>query len=145
MNDVIRDEPTRGYWIISIVALLWNLLGIMAYMMHVTLTAEDLAAMNEAERALYTGAPAWVTAAYAIAVFGGTLGCVGLLLRKSWAVAVFAVSLVAIIAQMGYSLLMTDLIEVMGASSVIMPLVVVAIGAYLLYFANNAKSTGILD
>ena len=130
MSDLIRDEPTRSYWIISILALLWNLLGIMTYMMHVTLTAEDLAAMREAERALYAGTPAWVTGAYAIAVFGGTLGCVALLLRKGWAVAVFGVSLAAIVAQMGYSLLMTDLIEVMGAGSVIMPLVIIAIGVY---------------
>ncbi|NNF67146.1 MAG: hypothetical protein HKM98_06525 [Gammaproteobacteria bacterium] len=145
MNDAIRDEPTRGYWIISIVALLWNLLGVMAYMMHVTLTAEDFAAMGEAERALYTGAPTWVTGAYAIAVFGGTLGCIALLLRKSWAAPVFVISLIAILAQMGYSLLMTDVIEVMGAGSVIMPLVVIAIGVYLVMFARGSKKRGILS
>ncbi|MGB5738693.1 MAG: hypothetical protein WBM54_05050 [Woeseia sp.] len=145
MNDMIRDEPTRSYWIISIVALLWNLLGVMAYMMHVSMTAEDFAAMSDAERALYTGAPAWVTGAYAIAVFGGVLGCIALLLRKSFAVPVFAISLIAILAQMGYSLLLTDVITVMGAGSVVMPLVVIAIGVYLLMYANSAKKRGVLD
>lgn len=144
MNDLIRDETTRSYWVISIVALLWNLLGVMAYMMHVTLTAEDLAIMSEAERALYTDQPAWVTSAYAIAVFGGVLGCIGLLLRKTWALPVLVVSLVAIVAQMGYSLLLTETMEVMGATAAIMPLVVIAIGAYLVYFANDAKARGIL-
>jgi len=136
MNDLIRDEATRSYWVISIIALVWNLIGVMTYLMHVMSKADDVA--------LYTAEPAWVTGAYAIAVFGGTLGCINLLFRQSWAVPVFAVSLVAILLQMGYSVLFTDIVEQAGPSALIMPAVIIAIGAYLLYFAKNAKSRGIL-
>ncbi len=144
MNDSSAAGPARSFWIVSIVALAWNLLGVAAYLAHVSLSAEDLAAMTEAERALYTGAPAWVTGAYAIAVFGGTLGCVGLLLRKAWALPVFVASLVGIVAQMGYSLLFQDTIEVMGAAVIVMPLVVILIGALLVWFAYSRKQRGVL-
>lgn len=145
MNDLIRDEPTRGYWIISIVALFWNLLGVMAYLMQVTLTEADFAAMSEAERALYTDLPTWVTAAYAIAVFSGVLASAALLLRKSFAVPLFAISLLAVLVQMAYSLLLSNTLEVLGMTALIMPLVVIAIGAYLLMFASNANKRGILS
>lgn len=144
MNDSSTSGPTRSFWVVSAIALVWNLLGVTAYLMHVTLAPEDLAAMSEEQRALYTGAPAWVTGAYAIAVFAGTLGAVGLLLRKAWAVPVFVVSLIAIVLQMGYSLLMTNVIEVMGGTAVIMPLAVIAIGIFLVLFSRKAKAGGVL-
>jgi hypothetical protein len=144
MNDVLSSKPTRGFWIISGVALVWNLLGVMAYLMHVSMTPETLAAMSPPERALYENAPSWVAGAYAIAVFGGTLGAVGLLLRKSWAIPLFIISLVGILAQMGYSLLIANTIEVMGMSVVIMPLVVILIGIYLLIFSRSAKRQGLI-
>lgn len=145
MKDALTRSPPRSFWIISGIALAWNLMGVAAYLMHVMMPPEALAEMSEAERALYTSMPAWVTGAWAIAVFGGTLGSAGLLLRKSWATAVFVVSFVAIIAQMGYSLLVADSIEVMGPTVVIMPLVVIAIGAYLILFSRNAMKAGYLS
>ena len=39
-------------------------------------------AMPEAYRAIVENRPAWATAAFAIAVFGGAFGCLLLLLRK---------------------------------------------------------------
>lgn len=145
MKDALTRSPPKSFWIIGGVALAWNLMGVGAYLMHVMMPPEALAEMSEAERALYTSAPAWVTGAYAIAVFGGTLGSVGLLLRKSWATAVFVVSFVGIVAQMGYSLLVQDTIEVMGPAVVVMPLVIIAIGAYLIWFSRNATKAGYLS
>lgn len=145
MKDALTRSTPKSFWIISSIALAWNLMGVAAYLMHVMMPPEALAEMSEAERALFTGAPSWVTGAYAVAVFGGTLGCVGLLLRKTWATPVFVVSLVGILAQMGYSLLVQDTIEVMGASVVVMPVVIIAIGVYLIWFSRNAARAGYLN
>lgn len=139
MPETVRADPPRSYWIVSVVALLWNLIGIMTYLMSVTMTDETLAAMTDAERALHTDIPAWVTSAYAIAVFGGTLGCVALLMRKAWAVPVFMVSLVAILVQMGHALFGTALIEVQGAGATVLPLLIIAIAAYLVVFSKSAR------
>lgn len=145
MKDALTRSTPKSFWIISSIALAWNLIGVAAYLMHVMMPPEALAEMSEAERALYTSAPSWVTGAYAIAVFGGMFGCVGLLLRKTWATPVFVVSLVGILAQMGYTLLIQDTIEVMGAGIVVLPLVIIAIGAYLIWFSRSAAKAGYLN
>lgn len=145
MNESTAGKAARSFWIVSGVALLWNLMGVAAYLAHVSLTAEDFAAMPEAERLLYTDAPAWVTGAYAIAVFAGLLGCLGLLLRKAWAMPVFVVSLVAVVLQFGYALLVQDTIAVMGASIVVMPILVILIAAYLVWFAQRHRQAGVLN
>lgn len=140
MSD--SSSPPRSFWIISVLALVWNLIGILTYLMSVTMSEEALAALPEAERALYSDIPAWVTAAYAIAVFGGTLGCVALLLRKAWAVPVLVGSLIAILVQMFHALALSELIVVRGAGAAVLPLLIVAIAVYLVWFARSARARG---
>ena len=133
------NQPTRGFWVISAIALLWNLIGIMTYLMSVTISPEALAAMSEAERSLSSGTPAWVTSAYAISVFSGSAASVGLLLRKAWAVPVFVVSLVVILVQMGYGLFMTTMLEIRGATAAILPLLIIVVAVYLVWFSLSSK------
>ena len=135
-----RGTPTRSFWIISAAALAWNLMGIASYLMTVTMSPETLNALPEAERALYAGVPTWVTSSYAIAVFGGTLACVLLLARKTWAVPGFVVSLAAILAQMGHAFFMTPMIEVRGATSALLPLSIIAVAIYLVWFSRSARA-----
>lgn len=142
MTEQADNRPTRGFWIVAIVALVWNLIGVMSYLMTVTMEPGTLAEMPEAERALYSDIPSWATSAYAIAVFGGVLGCLALLLRKAWAVPLFVISLVAVILQMAYGLFMSDLTAVGGASALVMPLVIFLIAAYLVWFSTTAKKQG---
>ena len=137
-----RTAPTRGFWIIGYLALMWNLIGVMTYLMTVTMSQETLNGMPDAERALYSGVPALVTAAYAVAVFGGTLGSLALLLRKAWSIPVFVVSLAAIVVQMGHALFMTALLEVQGAGGAVVPLLIVVIAAFLVWYATVARQRG---
>ena len=92
---------TRPTWYLPvvIVALLWNLIGCAAYLMDVTLTPEAVAAMSPDQQALYAARPAWAVAAYAIAVWGGALGCVGLIMNTRWAKGALLASLLGLIAQ----------------------------------------------
>ena len=84
---------------VGIAALLWNLLGCFAYLSDVTLTPEDVAKMTAAQQALYASRPAWAISATAFAVWGGAVGCVGLILRKRWSRPLFLVSLAGVIVQ----------------------------------------------
>ena len=59
--------------------------------------------MPEVYRAIVESRPAWGTAAFAIAVFGGSLGCLLLLFKKSVAANVFVLALVgAVVAQVPF-------------------------------------------
>ena len=84
---------------VAIIALLWNLIGCVAYFMDVTLTPEAVAAMTPDQQALYAARPAWAVAGYAIAVWGGALGCVGLIIKRRWAKGALLASLLGLIAQ----------------------------------------------
>jgi hypothetical protein len=92
---------SRPKWFlpVSILALLWNLLGCAAYISDVMLTPENIAAMDAAQRALYESRPAWAVAATAVAVWGGAAGSLGLILRKRWAALVLELSLAGVIVQ----------------------------------------------
>lgn len=54
----------------------------MAWLGTVYITKAMQAEMTPAQLKLLDETPAWVTAAFAIAVFGGFLGCIGLFLKK---------------------------------------------------------------
>ncbi|CAM1354982.1 hypothetical protein [Tenacibaculum ascidiaceicola] len=139
------NKPTTLFWIIGVAALVWNGLGVMQYLGMAYMTDEVKAALPEAERALYDNIPSWVTAAFAIAVFGGLIGSAFLLMRKKLARPMFLISLIAIIVQMSYNLFMSKAAEVYGPGSVIMPIMVIVIGVFLLMYSKKTIAKGWLS
>lgn len=138
MTDISTNKPPLWFWIVSIAALIWNLMGVMVYLGQAYMTDADLAALPETEQALYANVPAWVTAAFAVAVFGGALASITLLLRKKIAKTLFIISLIGIVVQMSYNLFMSDVMEVYGPGGMIMPIMVLIIGVYLIMFSNKS-------
>lgn len=135
----------RRFWVITSIMLVWNLIGVVAFMVDFTMSAEALAQMPAEQRALYENVPAWATAAYAIAVICGTLGCVALLFKKSIAVPLFIASFVAVLVQMGYAFLGSNILEVMGPGSLAMPAVITVVAAFLIWFSMSAKKQSWID
>lgn len=145
MTDQPISKPTRWFWILGIAALIWNLFGVMAYIMQVTLSDEALAQLPADQRMLYETIPAWATAAFATAVFAGVLGCIALLLRKTWATPLFVLSLVGVLVQMFHSFFLTDSMAVNGPGSAAMPLLVIIIAAGLVWYSRLATARGWLN
>lgn len=146
MENTSKIKPPAWFWVVSILALLWNLLGAMAYLSQAFLTDEMKTAIPEDQLELMESTPAWVTAAFAIAVWGGVLGCIALLLKKKWARPVLLISLIAILVQMSYSFFATNAAEVYGTlQGVVMPVMLILIGIALVYFARMAHSKGWLS
>lgn len=131
-------KPATAFWVISIIALLWNLTGIMAFSMDVFMSPEALNTLPAAERELYESSPVWLKFLYGVAVFGGTLGSILLLRKKASAYRVFIVSFVAIVFQMGYSILMTNSMDVYGPAGLVMPILVTSIAAFLVWYSKSA-------
>lgn len=138
-------KPPTWFWVVSVIALLWNLMGVSQYLLQAYMPIEALEQMSQAERELYEGQPAWVTAAFAIAVFGGLLGSIALLLRKKWAKTLFIVSLVAAVVQFAHWLFMTNSVEVYGPQTYLMPILVISIGVYLVLFSKKGIVKGWLN
>ncbi len=141
----MNKETVRGvhwsFWAIGAVALIWNVMGVINFF--VQMNADTLAAMPESQRAIIEGRPAWATGAFAIAVFGGALGCLLLLLRQSVADYLFIASLLGVIVQMIPYLGMAGSTINYGAFEIpmiiLMPLVV---AAFLIWYSKQAKSKG---
>jgi archaellum biogenesis protein FlaJ (TadC family) len=140
MSDAINGKPPVSFWIIAGVALVWNLIGVMIFYMQVSASPEDLAQYyNETELAFLTSIPAWATAANAIAVIAGVLGCAFLLMRKIWAVPMFIISLLGIVVQDIHAFAIADGIAVWGAGAAVLPLVVLVIGVGLILYSRIAR------
>lgn len=139
------NKPPVWFWVVSVIALLWNLMGVSAYLADAFTSIEQLEQMSQEMRELYEGRPAWATAAFAIAVFTGTIGSIALLLRKKWARPLLLVSVLGAILINIHTFFMSNALEVMGTNSVIMPIVVIVFGIYLVFFAKKGVQRGWLS
>lgn len=140
MNDAIAGPVPAWFRILSILGLLWTLFGVVMYLMHVgVIPSREL---NEAERALEASAPVWVIAAFAVAVFAGALGTLGLVLLRRWAKPLLVLSLVAVLLQEGWTLFVSNAREVLGASAVAMPLLIILAAILLVWLANAGIRRG---
>lgn len=140
MSDATK-LPT-WFWVVSGIALVWNLMGVMAYLGQATMGPEDFAQMSDAKRELFENIPAWVTGAFAIAVFGGLAGSIGLLLRKAWAGIAFMASLAGVGLQQIHNFFLSNAVEVMGAEAIVGPVIVIIGAVALVWFSNMVKGKG---
>ena len=145
MNEAANNSNTSApKWFVFLVIVLaiWNLMGVMAFVMQITMTAEQIAALPQKEQMLYQDIPLWVNIAFGCAVFGGALGCIALVLKKAIALPILFISLAGVIVQMFHAFIIANSFEVYGPGGTIMPIMVVAIALYLIWLANNAKAKG---
>ena len=144
-----RPGPTsrtpRHLWVIGIVALLWNCIGAFDYVMTQTKNAAYMSAFPPEQLAWFYGLPVWVTAAWAIAVWGGVLGSVLLLLRRRLAVPVFLVSLVGLVVTTFQNWVLSNASEIFPDTfSRVFSVVIFVIAVGLLFYARAMDKRGVL-
>jgi hypothetical protein len=107
------------FWVVCVVGLLWNGFGAYDYFMTNTSGEAYLRSMDidEAMIAYVMAMPPWMTAVWAIGVWGGLAGVVLLLLRRKWALYAFAASLAGFLTTLVYYYALSDGMAVMGAES----------------------------
>jgi hypothetical protein len=136
-------RPPRWYWVVAALALVWMLIGVVAWFMDLMMDEAALAQLSDGQRELYEARPGWLFVVYGVATAAGFLGAAALLLRQAWAVPAFKVSLAAVIVQFGYTFLAMDAVGRIGAAAALpFPLTIIIIGAALLWFSLEAKERG---
>ncbi len=131
MTTSTTTKTPIWFIIISILALLWNAMGVMAYLSQAYMSDDAIAKLTETEQQMYANLPSWYIAAFAIAVFAGTFGSLGLVLKKKWAYVVLLISLIAAVVQMSY------LAFVLKMANPMTPLIVI-VGIGLVWLAKYA-------
>lgn len=139
MSDTTARKVPSWFMIVSVIFLIWNLLGVIAYLHQVTMDPEALAAMPEAQRQILENTPDWATAAFAVATNCGALGCLLLLLKRNLAGLFLQISLAGVLVQMYHAFFVADAFEVLGPGGVVMPLIVTVIAIFLVVLAAKAR------
>ncbi len=122
-------KPHFSFWIVVGLGLIWNLMGCMNYI--VQTNPDSVAQMPDAYQAIINGRPAWATAGFAIAVFGGAVGCILLLLRHKVAMQVLILSLAGILVTAIHATMLVGIVPSSFLS--------VLVGAALVWYASIAK------
>ena len=139
MND--STQPSWFNWVIY-AAIAWNLIGVIQFYAHISVTPEQIASMPLEQQQLLAAMPAWVDIAFAIAVIFGLLGSIALLMKKALAVQIFVISMAGILVQNYYSLFMRNAVEVMGPAAIAVPATVFTISVLLIWLSISAKGKG---
>lgn len=95
MNTIAAKAPWH-LWVIGVLTLLWNAIGVGSFMMSI-LGKLDALGMTAEQIAYFNSFPAWANAVWALGVLGAFLGSVFLLLRSRHAVTALAISIIGLI------------------------------------------------
>lgn len=135
--DNLRTSPASTpahLWIVGVISLLWNSFGCVDYTMSKLdpIGYMQSVGMGEAEIAYMGTFPAWLTAFWAIGVWGSLVGSILLLMRSARAVAAFALSLLGLAVSQVYQF--TDSAMPASMNSGAMLAMTAVIWASLLFF-----------
>ena len=137
-NETVRSVHW-SFWLISIVALLWNVGGSINYLMQTN--PEFVTSMPETHRAIIEGRPVWASGGFAIGVFGGVLGCLLLLFGKSISFYVFIASLIGIIVTMIHTVNVASSKIVFSLAEIVVMIVLpIIVAAILIWYAKMAMN-----
>ena len=141
MNDKNAGEIHWSFWVISTLMLIWNVMGCINFF--IQMNPEMVSSYRETEQAIISARPAWATIAFAVAVFGGALGCFLLILKKSVSFYLFIASLLGVVVTMIHTLsagIDFGIGEILGI--ILMPLVV---AAFLTWYSKYTQNKGWLN
>ena len=144
-DDLAEVKPPKWFIGFAVIALLWNLIGVLAFVTQVTITPEALGQLPEAEQSLYINMPFWANAAFAVAVFGSMTASFMLICKMYWAVYLFSASLLGIIVQFFHAFVMSEAYEVFGPSGLIIPAMVIVLAIVCLLVSLKAQMAGWLN
>jgi hypothetical protein len=143
--DATPAGTPKHLWVIGLVALLWNAYGAMDYVMTQTRNESYLSAFTPEQLDFFFSFPAWLVALWAIAVWGGLLGSIVLLMRKRLAVPVFLVSVIAMATTSIYNYVFSNGMEIMGdAFSIVFTAVIFLVALGLWWYARSMADRGVL-
>jgi hypothetical protein len=145
MATTAHGRTPAHLWIVGVLALIWSALGCFDYLMTVTANETYLSKMPADQIAYMNALPGWLTAMWAIGVWGGLLGSLLLLMRSRYAVWAYGLSLIGAVVGLGYQLFMTQQPASMKAGAMaVMPWVIILICAFLLWYSWAAEKKGLL-
>lgn len=140
MGNVIGARAPGWFRPVALLAFLWNLVGVYFYFVHVGWAAGP--AVSETERTIRDAMPAWAVACFAVAVFAGALGALGLVMLKGWSRLLLFISFLALLAEQAWVLFLSGAPQALGPSAYGLPVTILVVAAILVWLAGKAAGRG---
>ncbi len=148
MSNASSSKPIRTpklLWIVGVLSLLWNAMGCFDYLMTQTRAEWYMQNFTAEQLEYFYGFPAWVEAAWALAVWGSLAGSALLLLRLRISVWFFLVSLVAMVITTVHNFFLSSGLEVMGGpGQLIFSGLIFVVGVALFLYSRRLAGQGVL-
>lgn len=143
MNQTTAKTPVH-LWIIGVVSVLWNAVGAFDYLATQLQVESYMSQFSPQQLEYFYSFPVWADAGWAIAVWGSLLGSVFLLLRKSWAVALFGLAILGMVATTIYNFVLSDGLAMMGSAGAMFTVVIWVIALLLFFYARAMAKRRVL-
>ena len=150
MPEATDRKPPVSFWVISIALLLWGLGGASIYVAYFVETPDEFAqtaeraANREAYRDYIENIPYWAIAVGIIAALTRLIGAFGLLLRRSWALPLYVLSLVFFLAALYRAFVLASVADVMSGPHIAVEIEFLTLSIFAIWFAHKNKSTLVL-
>ena len=142
-STATRSTPWH-LWVIGVLALLWNGMGAFDYVMTETQNEGYMSRFTPEQLDFFYGFPAWLVALWAIAVWGGVVAALLLLLRKRFAVETFLVALVAMVITTIRNYVFADGLAVSGGFALVFAIIIFVFSLLLYLYARAMRKKGVL-
>ena len=132
-------------WIVGILALLWNAIGAFDYTATQMQMDFYMSQFTQEQLDYFYGFPAWVDAAWAIAVWSSLLASLLLLFRKALAAWLFGLAILAMVVTSVHNLFLTNGMEVMGEGAMTFTVVIWVIALFLYFYSVAMAKRRVLN
>jgi len=126
----------------TITALIWNILGLIAWVLELTITPEVIATLPQAQQEIYAASPSWLWMATGLAVISGTIGTVGLLMKRAWSLVLLLSSVVALVIQDVVIVFVVDPVAPVGTAVFVLQFIVLVVGLALMFVSRKMIREG---
>ncbi len=140
-----KINPTPWwFWVIAVLAILWNSGGVMDFTMTHTANEAYMANFTEAQRNYFYSFPLWANIAWAVGVFGAFLGSVLLALRSRFAWHLFVASFAGMVISFAYQFMSHAPASLYSAGAIAFTIAIWVVALLLVWFANKMRQRTIL-
>lgn len=139
-------KPSWLFWVVAVLALLWNGFGIFDYWMTSTGNEKYLQDFDPQMIEWILGFPLWRNILWILSVATGALGAIALVLRKKVAVRLFLINIATLLVGfVGHDILMADGVEMYGQMGLAASFIIIGVSVFFLWWSARAAWKGVLS
>lgn len=132
------NKPNTGFWIISVIALIWNLLGVDGFFGQALMSDRFKSMYTDEQLEIINNLPSWYIVVFGIAVIASALASLLMLMKKKMAVQLFQLGLLAVIIQATFNLFFNEGRSAYGPFEYSMTILIPVVSILLLLYSKHA-------